>query len=650
MVDRDGLENRCAREGTVGSNPTLSAIITRIVLYIKGLCASVHLVLGDCYTELLHGSPPLSLQTHVFRRGGIYYFRMRVPHDVQKHVCFVDEIAILALPRELWRSLATACPQKARIRGMLAAALAYELFEKLKRTIMLTADQLRQLVVGFYRAELDEDMESRLEPLELWRVDWRDRTHELHMAELKRHLGRGEFVLVTWAADWLIERDSLPIVRDSREYRQLCQALMRTSIELDRRYVERDRGDFSGVPTDPLFVESIPEPYAKTRTPEPIADAAVLNPLGKQPVSPLLERVLNEKRDLRPKTGEKYRVVGKLFDQFTGNKPAGAVTRQDIVDFKDLLTRLPVNWTKRFPGKSPGDAIAANEKLGLPTLAPRNVNDSYLVYVNAFFKWAITNNIRHDNPASGIAVMTPKGFSRKQSRDPFSIAQLQRVFDAPIYKGCAGPGRTYCPGSHLVRDHRYWAPLIALFTGARLNELGQLEVKDLQMVAGTWCLRITTQGDTEEHGNIKQLKSEASKRIVPIHSELKALGFLAYVEGQRTAGQSRIFPKWQRGKDGTYSSVFSKTFNSQFLPRIGIKTPKLVFHSFRHTFVDAMRDAGIEEGIQKVLVGHSDQSTTAIYGKGHPAVRLSAAIEQIEYSGLDLAHLKPLGEPTSAAA
>ncbi len=25
MVDWDGLENRCAREGTVGSNPTLSS-------------------------------------------------------------------------------------------------------------------------------------------------------------------------------------------------------------------------------------------------------------------------------------------------------------------------------------------------------------------------------------------------------------------------------------------------------------------------------------------------------------------------------------------------------------------------------------------------------------------------------------------------
>ncbi len=29
MVDRDGLENRCTFTGTVGSNPTLSAITSR---------------------------------------------------------------------------------------------------------------------------------------------------------------------------------------------------------------------------------------------------------------------------------------------------------------------------------------------------------------------------------------------------------------------------------------------------------------------------------------------------------------------------------------------------------------------------------------------------------------------------------------------
>ena len=47
MVERDGLENRCTRKGTVGSNPTLSArFLTSFGLWRFG-CAS-----GDGKTRL----------------------------------------------------------------------------------------------------------------------------------------------------------------------------------------------------------------------------------------------------------------------------------------------------------------------------------------------------------------------------------------------------------------------------------------------------------------------------------------------------------------------------------------------------------------------------------------------------------------------
>jgi hypothetical protein len=35
VVDRDGLENRCACKRTVGSNPTLSAILLRAARYAE---------------------------------------------------------------------------------------------------------------------------------------------------------------------------------------------------------------------------------------------------------------------------------------------------------------------------------------------------------------------------------------------------------------------------------------------------------------------------------------------------------------------------------------------------------------------------------------------------------------------------------------
>jgi len=368
-----------------------------------------------------------------------------------------------------------------------------------------------------------------------------------------------------------------------------------------------------------------------------------LNPLGNQPMTVLVERLLNEKRDARPKTIDKYRAVAKLFDEFSAKKAASLVTRQDIVDFKDALTRLPVNWSKRFPGMSPAEAIAENEKRKSPTLAPRNIKDSYLVYVNTFFKWALSNNIRTDNPAVGVTVMTPKGFNKKQSRDSFAVCHLQAIFDAPIFRGCLGPDRPYSPGSFLIRDHRFWVPLVALYSGARLNELGQLEVRDVQEIGGIPCFRITSQSDLHSGENIKILKTKSSARSVPLHPMLKALGFLEYVAARRAAGDFRVFPNWHKGKDGTYSSVFSKSFNGQFLPKVGIKTPKLVFHSFRHTFIDAMREAGIEDGVQKAIVGHSDQSTTAIYGAGQPILRLAGAIDKICYAGLTLTNLLPTG-------
>ena len=34
MVERDGLENRCTRKGTVGSNPTLSAIVPALASFV----------------------------------------------------------------------------------------------------------------------------------------------------------------------------------------------------------------------------------------------------------------------------------------------------------------------------------------------------------------------------------------------------------------------------------------------------------------------------------------------------------------------------------------------------------------------------------------------------------------------------------------
>ena len=81
---------------------------------------------------------------------------------------------------------------------------------------------------------------------------------------------------------------------------------------------------------------------------------------------------------------------------------------------------------------------------------------------------------------------------------------------------------------------------------------------------------------------------------------------------------------------GSHAPKFSKFF-ARFLDSVGLQDHKLVFHSFRHTFTDALRRARVEEPVLRALIGHSDGSVTGRYGSGYDLAALSEAISRVEY-------------------
>jgi hypothetical protein len=70
--------------------------------------------------------------------------------------------------------------------------------------------------------------------------------------------------------------------------------------------------------------------------------------------------------------------------------------------------------------------------------------------------------------------LMPKGSKRAKKRLPLTIEELQTIVAAPLFMGCRSESKLFEPGVYRVRDHRFWPPLIALWSGARLNEIGQL--------------------------------------------------------------------------------------------------------------------------------------------------------------------------------
>jgi len=124
------------------------------------------------------------------------------------------------------------------------------------------------------------------------------------------------------------------------------------------------------------------------------------------------------------------------------------------------------------------------------------------------------------------------------------------------------------------------------------------------------------------------LKTDTSKRQIPIHNAITDIGFLKYVESRREGQHAYLFDLVEYR--GSRTQRWSKWFNQTFLPRVGAKTKQHVFHSWRHTFVDLMREAGIEDRLQDALTGHKPPGMNPRYGTRQPLSALRNAIDRIQ--------------------
>lgn len=153
------------------------------------------------------------------------------------------------------------------------------------------------------------------------------------------------------------------------------------------------------------------------------------------------------------------------------------------------------------------------------------------------------------NPWKGLTIKAPfqkgnKHQSTKESYQPFETHHLKRIFSHQEFD----PIKISSTGNKKLYPHDYWAPLIALFTSMRMNEILQLEREDiLKTEAGISYIAVTddVKGKYKDDEFLKQLKTKNSIRQIPLHPQLIKLGFLDWVN--KTAS-GRIFPDAKASK------------------------------------------------------------------------------------------------------
>lgn len=258
-----------------------------------------------------------------------------------------------------------------------------------------------------------------------------------------------------------------------------------------------------------------------------------------------------------PKTALAYantfEVIGAVIDLDT---PICHISRDDCRRLLETLRWVPSNTSKRYPKLNIVQAaeMAKRKKL-TSTLNPATVN-AYLNRLSSVLNFAMNEGLIDRNPTRGLKIVDP--VRARDKRLPFSSQQLQRIFNAPLYRGCMDDEAGYAtPGPNRPRRGRFWVPLIGLFSGMRLNEICQLNVADIQEIDGVPCFYVRPDPSANSD---KRLKTEASERLVPIHPTLLGIGFMAYVEDERAKGVMKLFPELRRSTTGYYSDPFSKWF------------------------------------------------------------------------------------------
>lgn len=329
---------------------------------------------------------------------------------------------------------------------------------------------------------------------------------------------------------------------------------------------------------------------------------------------------------------KKMRVAVKAWIDLYGDVPVAKIERSQVREFATLLSKVPKALRAKHPGESLKTLMTRPEAANpdQKRLKPQTIKDNYIGPLNSAVGLAKSDDLVAANPFDRFEV---DGTDHDPDTRAFHVHEMNRIFRHPIFVGCSSAKRRNTPGRKVIRDHYFWGPLVALWTGMRSDEIAQTLLENVYLPECGY--------EGKPHIHVPTGKSKNARRDVPIHPELLQCGFGQYVKSLKAKNEEYLFPKWKTpaGKNKS-SSASQRNFNSKIVKLCDDDRP--TFHSFRHTMKEELYRIGMIEQQQDAVLGHKPTGMSKVYLKNR---KLSAYYEKfvqdICFPGLDIEHLKP---------
>ena len=549
----------------------------------------------------------------ISRKRGIYYFRRQLPDPLE------GEIAI-----SLWT-------RKYREAEYLAEALN-ALFSHTVRTVS-SPTELRTILRAYVDEQLAEDAEMRLTAppgRSLFTDGSRiDRDHTAHdvdreiislaLADAREALATRDFGSVAVSVQHLMSEHDIP----EGQRNALAHGVLEANVRALKEILRRVKGEAPVIFPDQSPPSGTP-PVAPTPSP-----AKPPGPLFSVFLPQYVEYAVRHK-EWRGQTRAQSEATFAMFAEVCGDLPVEAYTRRNLSDFYTVLLGLPSLYSKdkRWRGR-PLREVAAEvaedttvKRLTMKTAA------RHFSALGAFFTYAKRHGlIEGDNPAHGFEF--PKTGRQNDKRKMWEGEKLRQLFQSPVWTGSHPTFRSQ-PGKAIIRDDKYWLPLLGLYHGNRLEEFAQLRREDVKCAAGVWYLHIHGAGG-------RQIKNDQSARRVPLHPELERLGFLQYVRDTAPKSGDMVFPLLKPGGPDKKVGYYFTKWWTNYRKAIGLYEPGLDYHSFRHGVTTKLYAAGVARDVLDELTGHEGEGTSQrVYKHDAPITQLAEAIAKVNWPELQI--------------
>lgn len=300
-----------------------------------------------------------------------------------------------------------------------------------------------------------------------------------------------------------------------------------------------------------------------------------------------------ERRKLSPDTITESKHSLRILLGVLGDIPVAQIKAAQIRTFWDAVRWWPANATVKpqYRDLSVPDIVARGKAEQVPVPSAHTLN-KHRQRLSVFFNGLVDTDVIAKSPLKGTGPEIDTSTDLDTGR-PFTDQELGQIFE---------PSR-FLPWAELS-PHRWWGPMLGMYTGARVNEVAQLYIDDVRQVKDLWGVFFW------KNARSQKIKTKSSIRFVPLAQPLIDAGFLEFVEDMRKTGHPRLFPHLPAGTsksgkpNGTgYGRQLSRQF-AAYLKTFGMEKG-VAFHAFRHTLSTKLTEVDVDINVIAMLTGHA---------------------------------------------